>query len=441
MKGMKLLLLVSLGLSYASALCAADPYATAIDQRVADLEQGIKEQEREQAQGRSNALLERSRKGNLFWPAVAIVALTLAARLKIQSLNRQFIGSDERHEATQESAESMKLEERPSLTRRPAKAGARHEGVRDSTNGMLLEEHSDQVFFQELRVGPGGQSAGASSDSDPGAAEATAALLNHFLVWAPAEGAKLQAIFHQATSSDDGAAREQALLKLSERLRLLCYGCRVPRLQHIWQLAFGLEGLTRQLVREPAEVTPSTLQTVAGGVDLLRDLCADGLKLDYASQPPARFLVVDDDAVSRFAVAASLKKVFEAPDLAPDAEAGLALIARQVYDGIFLDVEMPGMDGFELCKRIRETACNSATPVVFVTCHSDFESKAKAALSGGQYLLGKPFLSLEITVKALTLVLRSRLLCLEAKGDAIIAGRILMPSTAGEVPSEASRPA
>jgi CheY-like chemotaxis protein len=426
------LLLLWLGLSCGSTLLAADPYAEALDKRVSDLENGLKEQDRARAQGQRDAVNDHSSKGNLIWPAVLIVLATVAARFKIQSLNRQFAGPAEPHEGSPDSAENLLLEEHPGYDRRFTNPAARHDGTRDSVDSMLLEEHSAQAFYDELRAGPSGGSTSTSSDPDPGAAAAAAALLNQFLGWAPAEGAKLRSIFCQTTNSEDGPAREQALLKLSERLRMLCYGCRVPRLQHIWQLSFALEGLTRQLVREPAEVTPSTLQTVAGGVDLLRDLCADGLKLDYASQPAARFLVVDDDAVSRFAVAASLKKVFEAPDLAPDAEKGLALAARQVYDGIFLDVEMPGMDGFELCKRIRETACNSATPIVFVTCHSDFESRAKAALSGGQYLLGKPFLSLEITVKALTMVMRSRLLCLEgkpmeAKSVAVTAERTSVP--------------
>jgi CheY-like chemotaxis protein len=229
-------------------------------------------------------------------------------------------------------------------------------------------------------------------------------------------------------------------LARSERLRPLCYGCRVRELRPIWQLAFGLEGLTRQLSRELAEVTASTLQTVAGGVDLLHDLCASGLKLDSASHPPARFLVVDDDAVSRFAVAASLKKAFNAPDLAPDAETGLALAAKQAYNVIFLDVEMPGMDGFELCKRIRQTAFNPGTPVVFVTRCSDFDSRAKAALSGGQHLLGKPFLALEITVKALTLLWRARQMNLEtnpvrAQGDIAITGRIPIVMSMGTKPA------
>jgi CheY-like chemotaxis protein len=41
--------------------------------------------------------------------------------------------------------------------------------------------------------------------------------------------------------------------------------------------------------------------------------------------------------------------------LVPNGEIALAMATRQSYDVIFLDVEMPGMDGFEICSKIRET--------------------------------------------------------------------------------------
>jgi CheY-like chemotaxis protein len=105
----------------------------------------------------------------------------------------------------------------------------------------------------------------------------------------------------------------------------------------------------------------------------------------------------------------SLKKVAQAPDLAERGEAALQLAERQAYDVVFLDVEMPGLDGFEVCTRIHQLPANRLTPVVFVTGHSDFESRAKSTSSGGRDLIAKPFLSAEITVKALTLLLRGRL--------------------------------
>src|SRR5262249_43978824 len=76
----------------------------------------------------------------------------------------------------------------------------------------------------------------------------------------------------------------------------------------------------------------------------------------------------------------------------------------------FLDVQMPGMDGFELCQKIHNSEFNRTTPVVFVTGNSDFDARAKSTLIGGNDLMGKPFLIFEVTVKALTLALQSRLL-------------------------------
>lgn len=126
------------------------------------------------------------------------------------------------------------------------------------------------------------------------------------------------------------------------------------------------------------------------------------------SDPPVRLLTVDDDAVTRKALCLALKRAFPEPDTAPEGNAGLALAESKVYDVIFMDVEMPGMDGYEVCSKIHKTAFNHSTPVVFVTRHGDFEGRARSALCGGYELIGKPFMALEITVKTLTLVLRSR---------------------------------
>jgi hypothetical protein len=292
--GCRRLIVVSLllSLSCVTWLMAADPYSAALDQRVAELEKSLKEQERQQALGPQAAQSHTGR--NLLWALAAIATITIGARLKIKSLNCQF---DQR-------------------------AFARKKQPAVPANG-LLQEPSTQAFFDELRAGPTAPSSAALPDSDPEPAEAAISALDRLLDWAPAEATKLQALFGQASRSEDGVTRQQALLELSERLRSLCYGCRVPALRPIWQLAFGLEGLTRQLSRELSEVTASTLQTVAGGLDLLCDVCTNGFKLDSTDQTPARFLVVDDDAVSRFAVAASIKKAFDPPDLAADGETGL----------------------------------------------------------------------------------------------------------------------
>jgi CheY-like chemotaxis protein len=183
----------------------------------------------------------------------------------------------------------------------------------------------------------------------------------------------------------------------------------VQALTPVWQVASALEALANQLGQKARSVTPSTIRTVTAAVDLIEALAKPGLDPALASTPPIRVLAVDDDPISRHAVAFALKKALNLPDLAANGPSALELAAQTAYDAIFLDIQMPGMDGFELCKRLHETERNREVPVVFITCQNDFEARAKSTDAGGCDLIGKPFLTFEVTLKALTLVLRARL--------------------------------
>jgi len=207
----------------------------------------------------------------------------------------------------------------------------------------------------------------------------------------------------------DRPTRRTMLKDLRREICALKGEAGLPELQVVWQVASVLEGLVKQLIDKVANITPSTLRTVAGGLDLLENLCLPGLKSDSLTGHPLRFLAVDDDLITRNVMSLALKKALNPPDLAVDGETALALVTKQTYDVIFLDVQMPGMDGFELCTKIHETGANANTPVVFVTCQSDFEARARATVSGGSDLIAKPFITFEIAVKALTLALKGRL--------------------------------
>ena len=76
------------------------------------------------------------------------------------------------------------------------------------------------------------------------------------------------------------------------------------------------------------------------------------------------------------------------------------------FDLIFLDAEMPGLNGFELCGELRKLPTNKATPVIFVTSLTKFEVRAQSSLAGGNDLIAKPFLMMELAVKALTYLLK-----------------------------------
>ena len=126
---------------------------------------------------------------------------------------------------------------------------------------------------------------------------------------------------------------------------------------------------------------------------------------------PTRVLIVDDHAVVRAGLRLLLA---QEDDIEPVGEAGSArdaiFEARSTKpDVILLDVVMPDMNGFELCKKIREAVPNRFTPVVFVTGQSDFDARVQMSRNGGDDLMGKPFLTSELTVKTLTFALRGSL--------------------------------
>ena len=281
-------------------------------------------------------------------------------------------------------------------------------GVADLSSRVLAEEDSFAEFLTTLRAGPvAPPSDSKSPDSSTSTAPTSATV--EFFAKAPEHLAGLRKLVQEIGRGSIETPSQEVLRDLCGKMHAFKGMAGLSELLPAWQMATALEGLLKQLANKVSNVSPSTLRTVASGVDLLETLCRPGLRPDLATNPSVRLLAVDDEPISRNVVSHSLRKSLNKPDLAENGEAALALATQLHYDVIFLDVQMPGMDGFELCSKIHQTDRNRTTPVVFVTCQSDFQARAKSALLGGHDLIGKPFLTFEITVKALTLVLRGRL--------------------------------
>jgi CheY-like chemotaxis protein len=113
--------------------------------------------------------------------------------------------------------------------------------------------------------------------------------------------------------------------------------------------------------------------------------------------------------MARRAITGALQMAFSRPEIAESGETALAVANDKQFDLVFMDVSMPGMDGFATCAKLHEIPANRATPVVFVTSHSDEAFRSQAARCGGSDYVVKPFVFMEITVKALTFALRGRL--------------------------------
>src|SRR5207248_11804753 len=169
----------------------------------------------------------------------------------------------------------------------------------------------------------------------------------------------------------------------------------------IVQLSTALEALLVELYTEPAKITASVVRPMAHSIETLASLF-DRPANSQDDAIPSKILVVDDEVIARQLICAAVGWAdLDAVDL-DDPLAAQHLLKRERFDLIFLDVEMPGLTGLELCVKIRAMEPNRSTPIVFVTSHSDFGSRAQSVLSGGNDFIAKPFLLVEVALKAIT---------------------------------------
>lgn len=105
---------------------------------------------------------------------------------------------------------------------------------------------------------------------------------------------------------------------------------------------------------------------------------------------PKRILVVDDDEMVLMALEELLRpEGYEVETVSSGTEA-LRKLDDKGYDLLMLDVIMPEMDGFELCRRIRQKDKYKETPIVFLTAKSRDEDRDRGLEAGANLFLSKP---------------------------------------------------
>ncbi|MFW6058913.1 MAG: putative bifunctional diguanylate cyclase/phosphodiesterase [Phycisphaeraceae bacterium] len=112
-----------------------------------------------------------------------------------------------------------------------------------------------------------------------------------------------------------------------------------------------------------------------------------------------KVLVIDDDAAVHRLVKVRLGKLDVDVLAATDGAAGLAAARQQAPDLILLDVAMPGMDGFEVCRRLRDHAVTCEIPVIFLTGSDNSEEKSRGFELGASDYVTKPFDAAELNAR------------------------------------------
>jgi two-component system response regulator RegX3 len=121
------------------------------------------------------------------------------------------------------------------------------------------------------------------------------------------------------------------------------------------------------------------------------------------SDTPARILCVDDEStITDFVSYALQKEGFEA-DVAANGEDALEMADKKDYDLFILDIMLPGMDGYELCRRLRS---KTSAPVLFLSARDTELDKVVGLEIGGDDYLSKPFGLRELIARVRALLRR-----------------------------------
>jgi DNA-binding response OmpR family regulator len=118
-----------------------------------------------------------------------------------------------------------------------------------------------------------------------------------------------------------------------------------------------------------------------------------------------RVLVVDDDVTVRDVVRRYLELAGHEVELVGDGESALRRFAEREPDVVVLDLMLPGVDGLEVCRRLR---VRSAVPVVMLTALGEEEDRIAGLQLGADDYVTKPFSPRELALRVTSVLRRSR---------------------------------
>jgi DNA-binding response OmpR family regulator len=122
----------------------------------------------------------------------------------------------------------------------------------------------------------------------------------------------------------------------------------------------------------------------------------------------AIILVVDDDVDVSSTIKKSLARAGYQVTCASNSQAALQILSSIRPDLVLLDIALPGIDGIELCRRLRANPITATLPILFLTVSGDMQSKTAAFNAGADDYLVKPFDLQELSLRVKALLLREQ---------------------------------
>ncbi len=241
----------------------------------------------------------------------------------------------------------------------------------------------------------------ATLDVDP---EFQAQIRQLFVGSAPG---KLAAVRDAANAfvQDQGSSMQLPLLiDLFRKVHSLTGNAAVAGCARIAQYASMFEAFLQELQQKPKFINASTARTVVKAVEFIELLFQKSDEAAESAPGPVTVLVVDGDAMSSQAVSMALEKAEFQASRAADPTQALGMLASKPYASVVTAVNLPVMNGFELCAQIQAVPGCAHIPVLFVSPQAEFHAHSNPEVLGENEVIAAPYLLIELTLKAVTQV-------------------------------------
>jgi CheY-like chemotaxis protein len=122
------------------------------------------------------------------------------------------------------------------------------------------------------------------------------------------------------------------------------------------------------------------------------------LKRKVRCMTPLKLLIVEDDAASLELMTEVFTYLKAEVRPVSDSEKAAGMVNQEKFDGIFLDLEMPKLNGFDLARVIRKSSWNKSTPIIIVTGRDERQTMQEAFALGATFFLQKPVDRQKLTI-------------------------------------------
>lgn len=194
----------------------------------------------------------------------------------------------------------------------------------------------------------------------------------------------------------------EILRKIGVRAREIASAGASLECNPISQVALGLEHLITDMLLFPGDqMSKGALRTAGQALEFM-SLLLDDQHIGKLQAIHSPILVsVDDESQAQRLVISAMEATGAQVVPCLSSHEALDFLAEQECSLVMLDLNMPSINGLDLCRRIRLMERHTKTPIVFVTGAATVENRAQSSLNGGNDFIAKPFQLTELALKAL----------------------------------------